>query len=322
MRTLISAFVTTMTLSLVVGCDSKDDSTDTSDAASSSSDDTGDDTSGSAGDGDANLIGIGFNTDAGTYELRSVDPDTALVSSIASIEFDEDGFSTSPGVLSDSEAGLVYAFSGAGTLYSIAMDGSSVEEVGGLNKTLQHVDVGIDSLIGIGYNPMSGLNVLRSVDLDTAEVTDLKSFAFDNDYWYGYVVNDPAAGVVYAVSMSDTLYRLQMDGSGVEEVGTLTQGIQHMGLGVDGLIGVGYNNTTGLNEVRSVNTETAEVTTLTQFAFDTGEWQPWVITDPKAGVFYAVSSASTLYRLQMDGSGVETIGQISDQMLGAALGAY
>ena len=323
MRTLITAVLPALTLSLSVGCtDSKDDSDTSGSSVDGSGDDTGDSSDGPEGNGDAHLFGIGFNTDAGTYELRSVDPDTAEVSSIASIEFDADGFDSWMGVITDSEAGQAYAFSGAGTMYSIAMDGSSTEAVGSLSVPLQHMDVGPEGLIGIGYNPVTGLNVLRSVDAATAQVTDLTTFTFDTGMWHAYVVNDVEAGVVYAVSTSDTLYRFQMDGSGHEEVGTLSQGIQHMGLGTDGLIGVGYNNTTGLNEVRSVNTDTAEVTTLSTFAFDTGEWNPWVVTDPKAGVFYAMSSANTLYRLQMDGSGVETIGMVSDNILGVALGAY
>jgi len=320
MRTLMTAVLPVLTLSLSLGCT---DSKDGSDTSESTVDGSGDDPGNSSSNpGDAHLFGIGFNTDAGTYETRSVDPDTAEVSSIASIEFDADGFDSWMGVITDSGAGQAYAFSSAGTMYSIAMDGSSTEAVGSLSVPLQHMDVGTEGLIGIGYNPVTGLNVLRSVDAATAQVTDLTTFAFDTGMWHAYVVNDVEAGVVYAVSTSDTLYRFQMDGSGYEEVGALSQGIQHMGLGTDGLIGIGYNTTTGLNEVRSVNTDTAEVTTMSTFAFDSGEWEPWVVTDPRAGVFYAVSSANTLYRLQMDGSGVETIGMVSDNILGMALGAY
>jgi hypothetical protein len=151
------------------------------------------------------------------------------------------------------------------------------------------MDVGNDGLVGIGYDEGRGLNVLRSIDVTTAEVTDLTTFEFDSGSWQAYVVNDPAAGVLYAVSMNDTLYRLQMDGSAVEAIGTLTQGIQHMGVGIGGLIGVGYNEQSGLNELRSI-------------------------------VLYARSTGNTLYRLQMDGSGVETIGALSDGILPYAMG--
>jgi uncharacterized protein (DUF2147 family) len=318
---MIANFSTVLTLSLMVACgDSKDDTADTADASVGSGGDSDADADADA-DAHSDLVGIGFNSERQTYELRAVNTDPLEVTVVADIAFSDGGFATAPGVLSDSKGGMVYAFTDNATLYGFAMDGSSAEEIGPLGGTLQHVDMGIDSLIGIGYNPMSGKNVLRSVDLETAAVSDLTDFTFDSDWWYGYVVNDPENGVVYAVSGNDTLFRLQMDGSAVEEVGTLSKGIQHMGLGTDGLIGVGYNESTGLNEVRSVNTETAEVTTLTSFAFDTGSWQAWVVTDPEAGVFYAWSDVLTTYRLQMDGSAVESVGSAPGDMLGIDLGA-
>jgi hypothetical protein len=261
-------------------------------ACTESKTDEGSDTGGTsqvAEEGDAHLIGLGFSSEGGTHELRSIDPGTAEVSLVGTVDFGADGYESWFGVMTDSDAGVLYAVSTAGDLHSVAMDGSAATNVGTLSQSIQAMDVGNDGLVGIGYDEGRGLNVLRSIDVTTAEVTDLTTFEFDSGSWQAYVVNDPAAGVLYAVSMNDTLYRLQMDGSAVEAIGTLTQGIQHMGVGIGGLIGVGYNEQSGLNELRSI-------------------------------VLYARSTGNTLYRLQMDGSGVETIGALSDGILPYAMG--
>ena len=42
--------------------------------------------------------------------------------------------------------------------------------------------------------------------------------------------------------------------------------------GNGGLIGIGYNDGEGHNEIRQVNLSTAEVTTIASFDFNTGNW--------------------------------------------------
>jgi hypothetical protein len=177
------------------------------------------------------------------------------------------------------------------------------------------------NLIGIGYNNATAHNELRSVDPATATVTTLTSFDFDSGGWNAQVITDPAVGVLYAVSSENTLYSFAMDGSAVTAIGTLSQPMQTIGLGNNELIGIGYNDATAHNELRSVDPATATVTTLTSFDFDSGGWNAQVITDPAAGVLYAVSSENTLYSFAMDGSAVTAIGTLSQPMQTIGLGS-
>ena len=139
MRTL--TFVLSSLL-LVVGCtDSKSD--DNADTGAGS---------GAGAAGDAHLIGLGFNSDTSSHELRSIDPDSAEVTAVGSVDFGADGYEEWFGVMTDSDAGMMYAVSTAGALHSIAMDGSSAEVVGTLSQSIQAMDVGTNGLIGVGYN--------------------------------------------------------------------------------------------------------------------------------------------------------------------------
>ena len=90
--------------------------------------------------------------------------------------------------------------------------------------------------------------------------------------------------------------------SDLMEIGTLSQDMQAWGLdGNGGLIGIGDNNSTGNNELRSVNLSTAEVTTITDFNFDAWYWlNSIMVTDPDSGYVYAVSGSLRLYRFDMD----------------------
>jgi hypothetical protein len=46
------------------------------------------------------------------------------------------------------------------------------------------------------------------------------------------------------------------------------------------------------------------------------------VTDPDAGVFYAISHSETLYRFEMDGSAVQAVGVLTDNVQAMAMGAY
>ena len=256
-------------------------------------------------DGNGGLIGIGYNDSTGNNELRSVSLSTAEITTLTSFNFDSSSNWNSSMMVTDPDNGYVYANSDNLTLYRINMDGSAVIEIGTLS---QHMEAwGLDGnggLIGIGYNDSTGHNELRSVNVSTAEVTTLTSFDFDSgSNWHSsFMVTDPDSGYVYANSDNLTLYRINMDGSAVTEIGTLSQDMQAWGLdGNGGLIGIGYNNSTGNNELRSVNLSTAEVTTITDFNFDAWYWlNSIMVTDPDSGYVYAVSGSLRLYRFDMD----------------------
>ena len=171
-------------------------------------------------------------------------------------------------------------------------------------------------LIGIGYNDSTEQNEIRRVNMSTAEVTTIASFVFNSGSWHPWMmVTDPDSGYIYANSSDLMLYRIKMDGSEIEEIGTLTETFQAWGLDDNGgLIGIGYNDSTELNEIRQVNMSTAEVTTIASFVLNTGNWHSdMMVTDPDSGYIYAMLHSATLsdhmlYRIKMDGSEFEEIG--------------
>ena len=139
------------------------------------------------------------------------------------------------------------------------------------------------NLVAIGYDNELGVNQLHSIDVETGVVETLLSFTFGAGWWWPGVVSDSDNGVIYCVDGDETLYRIAMDGSDIEAVGTLSLSMQAMDMGPDGLLGIGYSTNTGYNYLRSVDPETAEVTNLTSFEFDSGSWEVVVVNDIAAG---------------------------------------
>jgi myo-inositol-hexaphosphate 3-phosphohydrolase len=304
----------TLPLSILAGCSgsTEPESCDSGDCS---------DDSGSTESEDRDLIAIGYDDALSVNQLHSIDVETGEVTTLLNFGFDVGWWY--PGVISDSENGFIYCVSGSDSLYRFAMDGSSVEVVGTLSDTMQAMDMGPDGLIGIGYNKSSGFNVLRTVDTDTAEVSNVTSFQFDSGSWEVFVMNDIEAGELFATSTDHTLYRLQMDGSAVDAIGQFDEHV-YMGLGTDGFSGISYNSDAESYEVVSMDRDTAEVTALTSFEWNTNNnsWREYVITDPDAGVFYALSMDQTLYRFQMDGSGIEELATIEPNIQAMGMGAY
>ena len=165
------------------------------------------------------------------------------------------------------------------------------------------------SLVAIGYNDAEGVNELYSINVETAEVTTLLSFEFDSGSWWPGIVSDTENGVLYCVSMNNTLYRIAMDGSSIEAMGELSKSIQNMGMGTDQLIGIGYKEISEKNVLRSIDPATGEVSDILDFTFESGSWELNVTPNVDAGEFYVSDTDHNLYRIKMDGSAVDVIGQ-------------
>ena len=56
-------------------------------------------------------------------------------------------------------------------------------------------------------------------------------------WWYSGSVSNSEAGYIYCVSGSDTLYRIAMDGSTLDQMGVLSDDIQAMDMGAFGAVG-------------------------------------------------------------------------------------
>ena len=179
--------------------------------------------------GNDGLIAIGYDNFADENVLRAVDTESGAVSDIMSFEFKAGSWEVF--IVPDREAGVIYATDTEHRLYKIAMDGSEVDVVGQWFDPHIYMGLGVDGLIGIAENDKTKMLEVLSLSTTTAEVSSLISFEFDTAIWDSYVVTDPDAGVFYATSAAQTLYRFQMDGSAVEAVATLDTSIQAMGMG-------------------------------------------------------------------------------------------
>ena len=98
-----------------------------------------------------------------TSMSRLIDVETAETTLLKSFSFDAGWWY--PGIISDPVNETIYCVSGSDTLYSLAMDGSSVDAVGEITKNIQAAGMGPDGLIGIGYSNLTGKNAFLPVRL-------------------------------------------------------------------------------------------------------------------------------------------------------------
>ena len=135
-----------------------------------------------------------------------------------------------PKVIIDNDAEVIYAASADNTIHRIQIDGSAVDMLGQYESYVVG-ELGIDGLIGISETEGSDMYDVVTLDPSTGDAAVLNSFQFDTNDWHGYIVTDRDAGVFYAISDANTLYRFQMDDGSMQEVGTIRDDVQAMGIG-------------------------------------------------------------------------------------------
>lgn len=279
-------------------------------------------------DNQGGLIGIGYNPLSFLpREVLQVNPYNAEITNLNNFYFDGGdlgGYWHEGMMVTDPDSGYIYGLSFDMGMHRIKMDGSSVEKTGIVSMNVQNWGLdGQGGLIGIGYDESTQQNYIIQVNVSTGVATKILSFYFVNSCWHPWMmVTDPKNGYIYANDCNAQLYRLKMDGSEVKKIGYLNEYFQQWGMDdKGGLIGIGYNETSGMNEIRQVNINTAEVTTIKSFAFNTGWWHPeFMVTNPDSGLIWAMSFDGDtedhyLYKIQMDGSKVENIGQLKQVSL-------
>jgi len=274
-------------------------------------------------DNQGGLIGINYNPKLPLpRELLQVNPSNAEIINLNNFYFDggnQGGYWHEGMMVTDPDSGYIYGLSYDMGMYRIKMDGSSVEKTGIVSMNVQNWGLdGEGGLIGIGYDESTQQNYIIQVNVSTGAATKISSFYFVNSCWHPWMmVTDPKNGYIYANDCNGQLYRIIMDGSEVKKIGYLNKYFQQWGMDdKGGLIGIGYNETSEMNEIRQVDINTAEVTTIKSFAFNTGWWHPeFMITNPDSGLIWAMSFDGDtddhyLYKIQMDGSKVENIGKL------------
>jgi hypothetical protein len=66
------------------------------------------------------------------------------------------------------------------------------------------------------------------------------------------------------------------------------------------LVGIGYNQSTGHDEFRSIDSSAGTTTLLNSFDFSSGSWNPGtLLSDPSAGTAYAVSGDNNIYTFSL-----------------------
>jgi hypothetical protein len=170
--------------------------------------------------------------------------------------------------------------------------------VGGL-LTIQTLSLA--QLIGISFNSSAAQNELRSIDPWTGSSSLLNAFSFGTNGWRAdTLVSDPSSGIICAISADNRLFRFDsVTGAflGAPNTGSM---IAAMDQGYAGLVGISYNASTSQNEFRTVDPASGTTTLLQSFTFGSGGWRPSTfVSDPTAGVAYAVSSDNRLYTFSL-----------------------
>jgi VCBS repeat-containing protein len=148
-------------------------------------------------------------------------------------------------------------------------------------------------LLGIGFNSSIQQNFIAAIEPGSGAITTLSNFAFDSGFW-NPVTLTASGNDLYALSSglngNGSLYDFDAMTGALKSV--VAAGVQFQALRAESngtVIGIGFNASIGQNFIATIDPNSGAVTTLNNFAFDSGFWDPSSLT-VAGNDLYAMSS--------------------------------
>jgi hypothetical protein len=200
------------------------------------------------------LVGIG--ADAGHNQFLSIDAESGAATVLNTFDFSSGGWRSTTFTV-DPAAGMAYALSDDALLYRFDLVTGAIIGVPTATADLQAVAPGNTGLVAICYNASISQNQFLAVDPVSGTVSTLNSFNFSSGAWRPESLTvDSAAGIAYAVSSDDHLYRFDIATGAILGSPSPTAFVQAMNLGSAGLVSIGLNLATGHNQFMAIDPAT------------------------------------------------------------------